>query len=62
MNVCSQLLQLVRPRECVEVDEHVVARAQVAPQLKQPRPGSVQLLGEPSRPWVVLAAVHLDGN
>eukprot|EP00966_Prymnesium_polylepis_P181478 4203575-Prymnesium_polylepis.1 len=51
-------LRVVRPREGVEVDEHVVACAQIAPRLnvcdlQEPWPDAVQLLGELSRPWIV---------
>eukprot|EP00966_Prymnesium_polylepis_P155393 3589176-Prymnesium_polylepis.1 len=60
-------LWLVRPREAVEVDEHVVACAQISPRLyvgnlEEPRPGCIQFLRELSHPRVVLAAVHLDGE
>eukprot|EP00966_Prymnesium_polylepis_P221135 5115129-Prymnesium_polylepis.1 len=67
MKFRRQLLWLVRPRQGVQVDEHVVARTQIALQLivcnlQKPRPDAVQLLSELSRPRVAGAAVHLDGQ
>eukprot|EP00966_Prymnesium_polylepis_P316125 7304366-Prymnesium_polylepis.1 len=61
-------LRVVRPREGVEVDEHMIARAQIVPRLnvghslQEPWPDAVQLLGELSRPGVPRAAVHTDGG
>eukprot|EP00966_Prymnesium_polylepis_P314613 7270051-Prymnesium_polylepis.1 len=60
-------LRFVRPGLCVEVDEHVVARAQIAPRLnfgnlEQSWPDAIELLGNLSRPRVMRAAVHADGK
>eukprot|EP00966_Prymnesium_polylepis_P068760 1597033-Prymnesium_polylepis.1 len=60
-------LRIMRPRSGIEVDEHVVASAQVAPRLnvgdlQEPRPYAVQLLGKFSCPRVARAAVHTDGE
>eukprot|EP00966_Prymnesium_polylepis_P306642 7085876-Prymnesium_polylepis.1 len=62
MKLGCQLLRLVRPRQGVEVDEHVVAHAQIARELEEAWPTFVQLVRELSRPQVVRAAVHLDGR
>eukprot|EP00966_Prymnesium_polylepis_P277315 6407575-Prymnesium_polylepis.1 len=62
-----QFLRLLRPRQGAQVDEHVVALAQVTPRLnvsdlEQPRPDVVQFLGEVLRPVVVRATIHVDGT
>eukprot|EP00966_Prymnesium_polylepis_P147509 3407526-Prymnesium_polylepis.1 len=61
MKLRCQLLRLVQPRQGVEVDEHVIAHAQIARDLEHPWPNSIQLICELSRPLVVRAAVHFDG-
>eukprot|EP00966_Prymnesium_polylepis_P164192 3796499-Prymnesium_polylepis.1 len=57
-------LRVTRPCQGVEVDEHVVACAQVAPRLnggnfQEPRPDSIELRHQLSRSQVVRATVDL---
>eukprot|EP00966_Prymnesium_polylepis_P319294 7375199-Prymnesium_polylepis.1 len=63
----SERLWLVYPRVGVEVDEHVVASAEVRPRLnvsnlQQPWPCCAELFRKLCRPWVVRATVNLDGE